>query len=31
LPNHIVDTYRRAVNAEAESNQSRSFPITGIA
>lgn len=31
LPNHIVDTYRRAVNAEAESNQSRSFPIAGIA
>ncbi len=31
LPNHIVDTYRRAVNAEAESNASRSFPITGIA
>lgn len=31
LPNHIVDTYRRAVNAEAESNQSRDFPITGIA
>ncbi|WOD37902.1 lipase family protein [Nodosilinea sp. E11] len=23
LPNHIVDTYRRAVNAEAESNQRR--------
>jgi predicted lipase len=31
LPNHIVDTYRRAVNAEAESNQSRSFPVSGIA
>ncbi|MBE9140937.1 lipase [Nodosilinea sp. LEGE 07088] len=31
LPNHIVDTYRRAVNAEAESNQTRNFPITGIA
>jgi excinuclease UvrABC ATPase subunit len=31
LADHIVDTYRRAVNAEAESNQSRSFPITGIA
>lgn len=31
LPNHIVDTYRRAVNAEAESNQTRNFPVTGIA
>ena len=31
LPNHIVDTYRRAVNAEAESNQPRNFPVTGIA
>ncbi|MGB5973781.1 MAG: hypothetical protein WBG38_10695 [Nodosilinea sp.] len=31
LPNHIVDTYRRAVNAEAESNQSRDFPLAGIA
>lgn len=31
LPNHIVDTYRRAVNAEAESNQTRNFPLTGIA
>ncbi|WP_017301507.1 lipase family protein [Nodosilinea nodulosa] len=31
LPNHIVDTYRRAVNAEAESNQSRTFPLTGTA
>lgn len=30
LPNHIVDTYRRAVNAEAESNQPREFPIAGI-
>ncbi|MGF1567059.1 MAG: lipase family protein [Nodosilinea sp.] len=31
LPNHIVDTYRRAINAGAESNQSRDFPISGIA
>jgi triacylglycerol lipase len=31
LPNHIVDTYRRAVNAEAETNQNRDFPISGIA
>jgi triacylglycerol lipase len=31
LPNHIVDTYRRAINAEAESNQSRTFPVTGLA
>ncbi|PSN11356.1 lipase [filamentous cyanobacterium CCT1] len=31
LPNHIVDTYRRAINAEAESNQTRNFPVTGIA
>lgn len=31
LPNHIVDTYRRAVNREAESNQFRNYPITGIA
>ncbi|PSR16519.1 lipase [filamentous cyanobacterium CCP3] len=30
LPNHIVDTYRRAINAEAESNQTRNFPVTGI-
>ncbi|TVQ13865.1 MAG: lipase family protein [Leptolyngbya sp. DLM2.Bin27] len=31
LPNHIVDTYRRAVNAEAENNQQREFPLTGTA
>jgi triacylglycerol lipase len=31
LPNHIVDTYRRAINAEAETNQHRNFPISGIA
>ncbi|MEO1070167.1 MAG: lipase family protein, partial [Cyanobacteria bacterium J06638_6] len=31
LPNHIVDTYRRAVNAEVESNQTRDFPIAGLA
>jgi triacylglycerol lipase len=31
LPNHIVDTYRRAVNAEAESNQRREFPLSGLA
>ncbi|HSM81347.1 MAG TPA: hypothetical protein VLS96_06660 [Nodosilinea sp.] len=30
LPNHIVDTYRRAVNAEAESNQRREFPLSGL-
>lgn len=29
LPNHIVDTYRRAVNAGVETNQSRSFPASG--
>jgi predicted lipase len=31
LPNHIVDTYRRAVNAEVETNQTRNFPISGVA
>jgi predicted lipase len=31
LPNHIVDTYRRAVNAEVESNQTRNFPLSGTA
>jgi predicted lipase len=31
LPNHIVDTYRRAVNAEVETNQMRNFPISGVA
>jgi predicted lipase len=31
LPNHIVDTYRRAVNAEAETNQARNFPLSGVA
>jgi triacylglycerol lipase len=31
LPNHIVDTYRRAVNAGAESNQTRNFPLSGLA
>ena len=30
LPNHIVDTYRRAVNAEVETNQNRDFPIRGV-
>lgn len=30
LPNHIVDTYRRAVDAEVETNQVRNFPLSGI-
>lgn len=30
LPNHIVDTYRRAVNAEVETNQTRNFPLSGV-
>lgn len=30
LPNHIVDTYRRAVNAEVETNQNRDFPISAV-
>jgi triacylglycerol lipase len=30
LPNHIVDTYRRAVNAEVETSQNRDFPISGV-
>jgi predicted lipase len=30
LPNHIVDTYRRAVNAEVETNQNRNYPISGV-
>ena len=30
LPNHIVDTYRRAVNAEVETNQNRNFPISAV-
>ena len=29
LPNHIVDTYRRAVDAEVETNQARNFPLSG--
>lgn len=29
LPNHIVDTYRRAVDAGVETNQARSFPLSG--
>lgn len=31
LPNHIVDTYRRAINAEVESSQDRNFPLAGLA
>jgi predicted lipase len=31
LPNHIVETYRRAVNAEVETNQNRNFPVSGTA
>jgi triacylglycerol lipase len=31
LPNHIVDTYRRAVNAEVETNASRNFPVSATA
>lgn len=31
LPNHIVDTYRRAVYAEVETNQTRNFPSSGLA
>jgi len=30
LPNHIVDTYRRAVYAEVETNQNRNFPISAV-
>jgi hypothetical protein len=26
-----VDTYRRAINAEVESNQARNFPLSGLA
>lgn len=29
LPNHIVDTYRRAVNGEVETNQPRNYPVRG--
>ncbi|MEB3313587.1 MAG: lipase [Cyanobacteriota bacterium] len=30
LPNHIVDTYRRAVNGEVETNQPRNYPVRGM-
>ncbi|MEY3297756.1 MAG: hypothetical protein RLZZ597_1016 [Cyanobacteriota bacterium] len=31
LPNHIVDTYRRAIEAEVETNRPRNFPLPGLA
>ncbi|MCM1984970.1 lipase family protein [Lyngbya confervoides] len=31
LPNHSVDTYRRAVEADVETNQIRNFPLSGTA
>lgn len=30
LPNHIVDTYRQAVYREAETNQARDYPASGL-
>lgn len=31
LPNHSVDIYRRAIEAEVETNQIRNFPLSGTA
>jgi predicted lipase len=31
MPNHVVDTYRAAVDREVETNRSRSYPISGLA
>lgn len=30
MPNHVVDTYRVAVEREVETNNSRNYPISGI-
>ena len=30
MPNHVVDTYRAAVDREVETNRDRNFPISGI-
>ncbi|MDJ0902811.1 MAG: lipase [Xenococcus sp. MO_188.B8] len=30
MPNHVVDTYRAAVEREVETNRDRNFPISGI-
>lgn len=31
LPNHIVDTSRRAINVEVKTSQPRNFPLPRIA
>lgn len=31
MPNHVVDTYRAAVEREVETNRSRNYPISGSA
>ena len=31
MPNHVVDTYRKAVEREVETNRDRDFPISGLA
>ena len=30
MPNHVVDTYRAAVDREVETNRDRDFPISGL-
>jgi predicted lipase len=31
MPNHVVDTYRVAVEREVETDSSRSYPVSGLA
>ena len=30
MPNHVVDTYKQAILAEKESDQSRTYPLSGL-
>ncbi|WP_036484232.1 DUF2974 domain-containing protein [Myxosarcina sp. GI1] len=31
MPNHVVDTYRAAVESEVETDRSRNYPVSGLA
>lgn len=30
MPNHVVDTYRTAINREVETDRSRNYPLSGL-
>ena len=30
MPNHVVNTYQKAIESEVETNLSRNYPISGL-